>query len=169
MQSAPPHVPKNSWTPSSSTPARASRPTGRLRSAVASNRMRWLNLEKYTVSHRECGQFRPYVHENFEKFKIISTPTGSWIRSRGAIESNCPSGSKLSWIFQNFYEHRDGIIHTLDGTQYRNTDRLIKNFDGLLEIVGKVIKAKIGSIGCQSSFTKSINHHMPPERVVVDF
>ena len=32
----------------------------------------------YTVSHRECGQFRPYVHENFEKFKIISTPTGSW-------------------------------------------------------------------------------------------
>ena len=27
-------------------------------------------------------QFRPYVHENFEKFKIISTPTGSWIRSR---------------------------------------------------------------------------------------
>ena len=26
----------------------------------------------------ECGQFRPYVYENFEKFKMISTPTGSW-------------------------------------------------------------------------------------------
>ena len=36
----------------------------------------------YSVSHRECGQFRPYVHENFEKFKITATPTGSWIRSR---------------------------------------------------------------------------------------
>ena len=34
------------------------------------------------VSHRECGQFRPCVHENFEKFKIISTSTGSGIRSR---------------------------------------------------------------------------------------
>ena len=55
----------------------------------------------YTVSHRECGQFRPYIHENFEKFKIISTPTGSWW-AFGAIESNCPSGSKLSWNFQNF-------------------------------------------------------------------
>ena len=29
------------------------------------------------VSRRECGQFRPYVHEYFEKFKIISTPTDS--------------------------------------------------------------------------------------------
>ena len=33
-------------------------------------------------SHRECGQFRPCLHENFEKFEMISTPTGSWIRSR---------------------------------------------------------------------------------------
>ena len=36
----------------------------------------------YTLSHRECGQFRPCLHENFEKFEMISTPTGSWIRSR---------------------------------------------------------------------------------------
>ena len=34
----------------------------------------------YTVSHWECGQFRHYVHENFEKFEMISTSTGSWIR-----------------------------------------------------------------------------------------
>ena len=40
------------------------------------------STDRYTLSHRECGQFRPYVHENFEKFKIVSTPTGSWIRSR---------------------------------------------------------------------------------------
>ena len=33
----------------------------------------------HTLSRRECGQFRPYVHENFEKFKMISIPTGSWI------------------------------------------------------------------------------------------
>ena len=35
-----------------------------------------------------------------------------------AIESNCPSGSKSSRIFQNFHEHRDGTVHTLDGTEY---------------------------------------------------
>ena len=50
-------------------------------------------LSTYTLSHRECGQFRPY----------------------GAIESNCPS-----WIFQKFHEHRDGTAYTLDRTQYRN-------------------------------------------------
>ena len=27
----------------------------------------------YTLSHRQRGQFRPYVYENFEKCKIIST------------------------------------------------------------------------------------------------
>ena len=36
----------------------------------------------YTLFHRECGQFRLCLHENFEKFEMISTPTGSWIRSR---------------------------------------------------------------------------------------
>ena len=40
-------------------------------------------------------------------------------RSSGAIESNCPSGSKTSRIFQNFHEHRDGTVHTLDGAEYR--------------------------------------------------
>ena len=60
----------------------------------------------YTLSHRECGQLHPRMHENFEKFEMISTPTGSWIRSRlGAIESNCPSGSKSSRIFQNFHAY----------------------------------------------------------------
>ena len=43
---------------------------------------KYKDADCYTVSHRECGQFRPYVHENFEKFEMISTPTGSWIRSR---------------------------------------------------------------------------------------
>ena len=28
-------------------------------------------LDVYTLSHRECGQFRPCVHENFEFFKIF--------------------------------------------------------------------------------------------------
>ena len=41
----------------------------------------------------------------FLKFKMISTPTGSWIQ----IESNCPSGSKIS-EFQNFHEHRDVTV-----------------------------------------------------------
>ena len=59
--------------------------------------------------------------------KILKNST--WFRRRravgfncasGAIESNCPSTSKSSRIFQNFHEHRDGTVHTLDGTQYRS-------------------------------------------------
>ena len=45
------------------------------------NSWSWFSQE-YTLSHRECGQFRHCLHENFEKFEMISTPTGSWIRSR---------------------------------------------------------------------------------------
>ena len=30
----------------------------------------------------------------------------------GAIESNCTSTLKSSWIFQNFHEYRDGTVHT---------------------------------------------------------
>ena len=40
----------------------------------------------YTASHRECGQLCPYIHENFEKFGMISTSTGSWIRRRNHLE-----------------------------------------------------------------------------------
>ena len=36
----------------------------------------------------------------------------------GAIESNCPSGSKSSRIFQNFHADRDGTVHTLDGREF---------------------------------------------------
>ena len=37
--------------------------------------------------------------------------------AEGAIDSNCPSGSKLSHIFQNFDydEDRGATVHTLDG------------------------------------------------------
>ena len=35
-------------------------------------------LYAYILSYRECGQFRPCLHEHFEKFEIISTLTGSW-------------------------------------------------------------------------------------------
>ena len=38
----------------------------------------------------------------------------------GAIESNCPSGSKSSRIFQNYHADRDGTVHALDGTEYRS-------------------------------------------------
>ena len=46
------------------------------------NRRHHQLLGMYTLSHRECGQFRPCMLENFDKFEMISTPTGSWIRSR---------------------------------------------------------------------------------------
>ena len=37
---------------------------------------------KYTWTHRNDGQSCDIRHENFEKFEMFSTPTGSWIRSR---------------------------------------------------------------------------------------
>ena len=36
----------------------------------------------YTWTHRNDGQSCHFRHENFEKFEMFSTPTGSWIRSR---------------------------------------------------------------------------------------
>ena len=60
-------------------------------------------LYMYTVSHRECGQFRPCVHENFEKFKMISTPTGSWIRSRRRRDRiQLPVGVEIISNFSKF-------------------------------------------------------------------
>ena len=44
--------------------------------------------------------------ESVDSFVARSNPTG-------------PLGSKLSWIFQNFHEHRDETVHTLDETEYR--------------------------------------------------
>ena len=74
----------------------------------------------YTLSHRdrECGQFRPCLHKNFENSR--------WFRPRRAVGfdrrgRNRPSGSKSSRIFQNFHAHRDGTVHTLDETEYSKT------------------------------------------------
>ena len=73
----------------------------------------------YTLSLRECVVSVPVC------MKIVKN--SRWFRPRravgfdragGAIESNCPSGSKSSRIFQNFHAHRDGTVHTVDGTQY---------------------------------------------------
>ena len=67
------------------------------------------DINAYTVSHRECGQFRPYVRDNYENFKIISTPTGSWIRSRRRRDQiQLPVGVEILI----FHEHRDGTVHT---------------------------------------------------------
>ena len=57
----------------------------------------------YTLSHRECGQFRPCLHENFEKFEMISTPTGSWIRSRRRRDRiQLPVGVEIISNFSKF-------------------------------------------------------------------
>ena len=65
------------------------------------------------MSHQEFGQLRSYVHENFEKFKIILTPTGSWIRSRLRRDRiQLPVGvkiilnfSKFSWTYERNCPH----------------------------------------------------------------
>ena len=99
------------------------------------------NSRPYAMSHWDCGQFSPNVHENFEKFKIISTPTGSWVPLRQRRDRiQLPVGvEKLAWIFQNFQDFQDFFkismnigtlwmgqsihtltpLHTLDGTEYK--------------------------------------------------
>ena len=51
-------------------------------------------------------------------WKFLPRRAVGFDRARGAIESNCPSGSKSSRIFQNIHGHRDGTGLTLDGTEY---------------------------------------------------
>ena len=69
----------------------------------------------------------PMFMKIFEKFKVISTPTASWIQShRRPI--NCPSGSKLSWSFQNFHEHKDNCSHSRWDTVYFFHDEGVRPF-----------------------------------------
>ena len=79
------------------------------------------SASNYTLSRRECGQFRHYVHENLENFKMISTPMGSCIRSRRSARSNSTArrGRKHFEFFEIFMNIRNATVHTLDGTQYK--------------------------------------------------
>ena len=76
------------------------------------------------VSHRECGQFRPYVHENFEKFKIILTPTGSWIRSRLTVRTL--GGIQYRFISRRFLTV--GLIPALMRLERTLQSRAIRHF-----------------------------------------
>ena len=58
----------------------------------------------HTPSHRECGQFRRYVHENFEKFKIISTPTGGWIPRRDRPEARSNLTARRGRNYLEFFK-----------------------------------------------------------------
>ena len=91
----------------------------------------WTAFESYCMSGSKV------ISSLFEVWKTILCPIESvdssvpvcmkvlknsrWFRPRravgvdgasGAIESNCPSGSKSSRIFQNFHADRDGTVHT---------------------------------------------------------
>ena len=57
----------------------------------------WVIDVTYTVSHRECGQFRPYVHENFKKFKMISTD--------GQLDSIVPEAKSTARRGRNHFEY----------------------------------------------------------------
>ena len=49
-------------------------------------------------------------------------------RAGGAIESNCPSGSKTCRIFQNFHVESDGTVRHFDGFRYRFHMSAIKSY-----------------------------------------
>ena len=89
----------------------------------------------YTVSHRECGQFRHCLLENFEKFEMISTPTGSWIRSsRRRDRIQLPVVAEIISNFSKFSSRqwRNCPLHTLDGTRYsRNRLYFLPTFASL--------------------------------------
>ena len=76
----------------------------------------------YTWTHWKCGQFRSYLHENFEKFKMISTPMGNWIRSRRRRDRiQLPVGVETISNFSKFHADRDGTVHTLSGFKYNRS------------------------------------------------
>ena len=85
----------------------------------------------------ERGQFRPCQHENFEKFEMISTPTGSWIRSRRRPHQ-LPVGveiisnfSKFScWQGRNCPHSRWGLTYVLTrGGTDRSTTKVNLNYE----------------------------------------
>ena len=47
-------------------------------------------------------------------------------RAGGAIESNCPSGSKTCRIFQNYHVESDGTVRHFDGFRYSTPGRSFK-------------------------------------------
>ena len=73
----------------------------------------------YTLPHRECGPLRTCLHDCFEKFEMISTPTGSWwgLR-RDRIQLPVGRRNQLEF-FKTVMQTGDGTVHTLDGTEYR--------------------------------------------------
>ena len=73
----------------------------------------------YTVSHRECGQFRHYVMKISEKFKKISTPTGSWIRSRLRRDRiQLPVGVEIFLSFSEIFMNTGTELSTLSMGQF---------------------------------------------------
>ena len=71
-------------------------------------------------SFESVDTFVTFVMQTFAVFEMISTTTGSWIRSRrGAIESKCLSSSKSSRSLQKLHDKGDDGAHTLDRTEYK--------------------------------------------------
>ena len=66
----------------------------------------------YTLFHGECGQFRPCIHENFEKFEMISTPDGQL--NSIAPEMKIRKSSQIFKILMNIGTK----LSTLHGTVY---------------------------------------------------
>ena len=75
------------------------------------------NLEMLTLCRIESVDSSVRMFIKFWKIQDNFDPDGQLdsIAPLAPIESNCPSGSKSSRIF---HEHRNGTVHTLDGTQY---------------------------------------------------
>ena len=65
----------------------------------------------------ECGQFRHYVHENFENCKIISTPTDTWTPS-ARTNPTVRRGRNYLKFFKIFMNIGTELSNALDGTQY---------------------------------------------------
>ena len=78
-------------------------------------------------------------------------------RAGGAIESNCPSGSKTCRIFQNFHvesdvtvRHFDGLRYKLVYTHYLFSQYLVSSSQYRVSPLGKGRRGSVGSV-CASA------------------
>ena len=70
----------------------------------------------YTLSYRECGHPRHFCHATLADFEMISTTTGSWIRSRLRRDRiQLPVVAEIISSLQKLHDKGDEGVHTLDG------------------------------------------------------
>ena len=95
---------------------------------------------RYTLSHRECGQFRPYVHENFKKIQNNFDPDGQLdsIAPEARLNPTARRGRNYFEFFKIFMNIRTELS-TLSMGQSIAQSLILKFFDIKIHFSAQVV------------------------------